>query len=78
VFLSREDYNKIFRNYEVMKGVHKRKVNYHQLTDDIGANNNSIKVINQTKKYLSQVKQLRASSDERKYRPMNVSLFVVI
>jgi len=67
VFLSREDFKKIFENYIVMNGDQKGKIYYHKITDDIGANNNSVKLIQRSKKYLLQIKLMREFS-ERKHR----------
>lgn len=79
MFLSREDIKKIFAHYSVdsgdkgslqqleLKGDGSQdKINYYKLTEDMGANSNSIRLIQQSKKYLTQFKQLRASS-EKKY-----------
>lgn len=65
VFLSREDYKKIHECYSVDSGIYAGKINYHKITDDIGANNNTVKLIQRSKKYLSQIKLLRTSSEQR-------------
>ena len=71
MFLSREDYKKIYENYTVKSGQLAGKLNYHLITDDIGANNTSVNLIQRSKKYFSQMKLLRASS-EQKYMPNRV------
>ena len=67
VYLSKDDYSKIFNHYKVKTGTSVGKINYQRITDDIGANSHSIKLIQRSKKYLSQIKQLRASSEQKSW-----------
>lgn len=66
VYLSQEDYTKIFTHYKVKTGLHSGKLSYNKISEDLGANNHSIKLIQRGNKYLTQLKQLRAFSQNSK------------